>query len=609
MRFPQEFIERLRNHSALSQVIGKRIAVKRHGREFHACCPFHKEKTPSFTINDEKGFFHCFGCGAHGDAIGFIKDFEGVSYVEAVERLAGDFGIEVPKMSREAQEWEKKLHTIEDVVALAAQWFKEQLQTPAGEQARSYLNERGLNKETVEKFCIGYGGGSDLKAVLMKNGIIEARLIEAGLLAKTEDGTTYNRFRGRLIFPIRNARGKVVAFGGRLLPSAQSKNAAKYINSPETLLFKKGEMLFNYDIAARAARETDSIIVAEGYMDVIALHQAGFANAVAPLGTAVTESQLQLLWRVASEPVMCLDGDSAGLRAMQRAADLALPLLKPGFSLRFTTLPGGEDPDSLIRKAGAWAFTQALSSSRVMSQVLWDNAVALCGVKTAENKAMLEEHLMKTADAIANPIVKQHIRDYFKEQMFTLKQRKKGEKTPFPDAITAVLPAASHGDIRLQQLEEQVIGLVILHPDIIHHADIEEHFAHMDFSQLELDKLRSVVLEISSTAGSIDHASLSGALSERGFTEKVKTLLYSNSNVLRPRLRTDIVENTKFAMQAFESAYSAYTEKKLDLEIKEAARVFERDMSEQNQNRLFSLQKQRDELHRTHYAVASQEIG
>ena len=358
MRFPPEFLDRLRNHLPISEVIGKRVPIRRHGREFQALCPFHKEKSPSFTVNDEKGFFHCFGCAAHGDAIGFIMNFEGVTYPEAVERLAIEAGLPVPKMTREAEESERKRHTLEDAVALAARWFAEQLATPAGTEARDYLRDRGLSAETIEQFGVGFAPNlrEALKAALIRQGLPEAMLVEAGLLSVPDSGAPYDRFRGRLMFPIKNAQGKIVAFGGRILASAETNRTAKYLNSPETPLFKKGELLFAYDVAARLARDAGTIIVAEGYMDVIALHQAGFTHAVAPLGTAITEAQLRLLWRAASEPTLCLDGDAAGQRAMQRAAELALPLLKPGFGLKFAVLPAGEDPDSLIRKSGSAAL-------------------------------------------------------------------------------------------------------------------------------------------------------------------------------------------------------------------------------------------------------------
>ncbi|HEU5048340.1 MAG TPA: DNA primase [Rickettsiales bacterium] len=607
MRFPSEFIERLRHHTPLSQVIGKRMPVKRHGREFHGLCPFHKEKSPSFTVNDEKGFFHCFGCGAHGDAIGFIKDYEGISYIEAVERLAGEVGMQVPQMTREAKQQEQKRHSIEDTVALAAKWFVHQLSARGGEEARHYLADRALGAAMVEQFGLGYApaGREELKSALMKQGISEAMLIEAGLLAKADDGRTYDRFRGRLMFPIRNARGVIVAFGGRILPSQQSKHAAKYLNSPETPIFKKGEMLFAYDIASRAARETNTMIVAEGYMDVIALHQAGFTTAVAPLGTAVTEPQLRLLWRAVPEPIFCLDGDAAGARAMKRAAELAIPLLKPGHSLRLVSLTGGDDPDSLIKRAGPSAMRTLLAQSKVLSHFLWESAVTEIGTETPEKRAMLEQHLLKTADAVADTIVKQHLRDYFKGQMNVLKRPGKFAKAVLPPVKPGVLPDENDTEAHLGRLEEEIAGLMIQYPFLLHHPDIEEHFAHMDFTQPVLDKIRCAVLEIGSVAQGVEHAALCAALAERGFSEKVKTILQQN-NVVQAKLRGGAAESPEAAVRAFEMAYCAYSDKKLDNEIKEASGALERDSSEQNFNRLQALQKQRDELHRSRYVVTSE---
>lgn len=608
MRFPPEFIDRLRNHSPISQVIGKRIAIKRHGREFHALCPFHKEKTASFTINDEKGFFHCFGCGAHGDAIGFVKDYEGVSYVEAVERLAGEVGLPVPKMTREAEEQERKRHTIESTVALAAEWFVKQLATPAGREAREYLNGRGLTEDTIRQFGIGYApvGREVLKTEMIKQGITEEMLLEAGLLAKSDEDSTYDRFRGRLIFPIRNSRGIVVAFGGRILPSLQSPVLAKYLNSPETEIFKKGEMLFAYDIASKKAHDVGNVIVAEGYMDVIALHQAGFTTAVAPLGTAVTESQLRLLWRLAPDPIMCLDGDAAGRRAMMRAINLTLPLLKADTSLKFALLPPGEDPDSLIKKAGISAMKETLDNSRVLSFTIWDSAIRL-GHETAEQRAILEQNLMQFVDAIKDNIVKQHFRDYFRSQLFALKRGKKDEKSLIPNIPIRVLPDENNTTLRLTQLQEQALTLVVLHPEMVHHHDIEEHFAHMDLTQPLLDKLRSAILEITSAAQEVNCAQLCAGLAERGLSEKVKTLLDTHIPSLQIMLGAKITENPKLAMQTFKSIYSVYTDKiQLEHDIMEAKNVFERDMSEPNQERFFALLKRRNESPNP-YIVTSEE--
>lgn len=609
MRFSPEFIERLKHHLPISEVIGRRIPIKRHGREFQGLCPFHKEKSPSFTVNDEKSFFHCFGCGAHGDAIGFIKDFERVTYPEAVEKLAGEAGLELPKMTHGAQEAERKRHTLEDIVALAQQWFTEQLYAEGGKEAREYLRERGLKKSTADRFLLGYAPASrdGLKLALMKQGINESMLVEAGLLATPEEGSTYDRFRARLIFPIRNAQGKTVAFGGRILPSAPQTHAAKYLNSPETPLFRKGEMLFAYDIARRAAHEGDPLIVSEGYMDVIALHQAGFETAVAPLGTAITESQLALLWRVCPEPIICLDGDSAGIRAMMRAAELALPLLKAGTGLKFASMPAGEDPDSLLRKSGVGALKQSFAQARALSQVLWEQGLLQYGNESPEKRAALERHLLQTADRIADSIVRQHMRAYFRDRIFSLSTLKKKYKSALTVARPGVLPEANDDKSHLKALEEQIIGLVILHPDILHQAEIEEHFGHMDFTQPVLDKLRALTLEVSAGTQSVDMATLKAVLAAHGYGEKVETLLHSKNPAIASMSYSGAMENMRTASRAFEQVYSAYTMKKLEHEMHEAAFAFEQDMSEQNQDRLYALQKQIEEMSRNRYSIISDE--
>ena len=613
MRFPPEFIDRLRNHLAISEVVGKRVPIKRHGREFHALCPFHKEKSPSFTVNDDKGFFHCFGCGAHGDAIGFIKDFEGVSYPEAVERLAIEAGLPVPAMTREAEAFERKRHTLEDVVALASQWFVQQLQTQAGSEARQYIQNRALSDETVKRFGIGFAPNlrEGLKTALMKQNISEAMLIEAGLLAKTDEGVSYDRFRGRLMFPIRNYQGKTVAFGGRILPSTQTDKTAKYLNSPETPLFKKGEMLFAYDIAKQAAREKHNLIVAEGYMDVLALHQAGFTTAVAPLGTAITESQLKLLWRVVSEPILCLDGDAAGERAMWRAAELALPMLKPEVGLKFAFLSEGDDPDTLIRKKGAGGMNQILDQAKVLSQALRDHVLENFAAASPEKRSGMEQQIMQLAERISDPVVKRHYRDYFKNEIFTLQNtRKKGESwkkkgefaAPIREPIPA-LPSVNDDNSHIKGLESQFAALIILCPSIIHHADIEEQFGHMDFLQAELDKLRATALELTSRTESLGSLTLQTELSKRGHGETVENLLkLASRNLLK-----NMTDNVAQAAHAWSRTYENYTMTKLEHEKHEADYAFQSDMSQNNLDRLLALQKQIDDLHRARYAVTSDE--
>lgn len=610
MRYPNEFIERLRDALPISAVIGRRVTLRKHGREFQALCPFHKEKSPSFTVNDEKGFYHCFGCGAHGDTIGFIREFEGVNYPEAIERLASEAGVPLPKFTREAEAEEKKRLGLQDAVNVAAQWFTEQLATPAGKEARDYLATRGMSAEMIRTFGLGFAPNlrGALRQALTAQGFTETMLAEAGLIARTDDGSLYDRFRGRLMFPIKSAQGKVIAFGGRILPSAETANTAKYLNSPETPLFKKGENLFAYDIARRAGHEKDSLIIAEGYMDVIALHQAGFTHAVAPLGTAVTEGQLKLAWRVAREPILCLDGDKAGLAAAMRAARTALPLVRPDMGLRFAVLPAGEDPDSLIRKSGANAMQEALARAKVLSQVLWESALAHYGSATAEQRAALEQHLNETANLITDPGYKKHLQVFFRDSVFALSRPvRKAKVNAGPNVPLRTLPEADADAIHLIPIENQIITIILLHPALLRDAHTEEQFAHLDFSQSELDKLRANILEIVADSVSFDSESLCAAIAKRGLGEKVNSLLHSERAVLSLPLASQITLDGLAAARAFEGAYLAYTLKKVEQDMHEAAHQMEHAMTEDSYSRFIALKQQWESLHRSRYSVTHDE--
>ena len=407
MAFPDGFLEELRNRLPLSGVVSRSVRLLKRGREFTGLCPFHNEKSPSFTVNDDKGFFHCFGCGAHGDVIGFAMRNRGLSFPEAVEQLAAEAGLEVPRMRQEDRERASQVATLEKAVEEAAKWFEAQLKANTGNEARAYIQKRGLKPETVDRFRLGYAPQSRtaLKEAMLARGIPEPLLIESGLLIKPEDGgASYDRFRHRVMFPIGDRRGRIIAFGGRALdPDAP----AKYLNSPETPLFHKGRNLYNHAIAREAARESGTVIVVEGYMDVIALAQAGFDHTVAPLGTALTEEQLQLLWRMTPEPILCFDGDAAGQRAAYRAADRALPLLEPGRSLRFALLSGGKDPDDFVREFGRASFEEVLSKATNLAEMIWQRAISSHSLDTPEKRAIVVRELKDLTKAIQDPIVRQ----------------------------------------------------------------------------------------------------------------------------------------------------------------------------------------------------------
>ena len=392
MTFPPHFLDELRARVPLEGVIGKRVRLVRRGRELLGLCPFHNEKTPSFTVNEEKGFFHCFGCGAHGDVIGFVMRDEGLAFPEAVERLAGDAGLALPARDPRAEAREKQRLSLFGVVEEAAKWFEAELAGQRGAEARRYLDARGVDEETRAQFRLGYAPDSRtaLRTALEKHEITEAMMQEAGLVIAPDDGRTpYDRFRGRVIFPICDRRGRVVAFGGRALGDAQPK----YLNSPETPLFAKGSLLYGQHLAAPAARKAGQVIAVEGYMDVIALHQAGIAQAVAPLGTALTENQLEGLWRLADDPVLCFDGDEAGARAAARAVERALPQLNAKRSLRFATLPAGQDPDTMVRDRGRQAMAEIVDSAIPLSDQLWRMAASGRALDTPEARARVNKQL------------------------------------------------------------------------------------------------------------------------------------------------------------------------------------------------------------------------
>lgn len=405
MALSPQWLDELRARVTLSGVISRTTRLTKAGREFKACCPFHNEKSPSFTVNDEKGFYHCFGCGAHGDVIRWMTDQRGLAFMDAIKELASEAGMEVPAPDPRAAEAAHKRDTLHDVMQAAQDWFVESLHGPGGTAARAYLDKRGITAHAAAQFGFGYApeDRQAMKAALAR--FPEDMLIEAGLRIQVEDRDPYDRFRGRLMLPIRDARGRVIAFGGRILDSA-NKDAPKYLNSPDTPLFDKGRTLYNLHNAAPAARQSGRLIVVEGYMDVVALAAAGITECVAPMGTALTEQQLELLWRQVESPVLCFDGDAAGQRAAMRAIGRALPMLKPAHSLRIATLPSGLDPDDLVKRDGAKAMEALIEGARSLVDTLWLAERDAMPLATPEDKAGLKARLLTHIEAIAEPDIK-----------------------------------------------------------------------------------------------------------------------------------------------------------------------------------------------------------
>jgi DNA primase len=411
MRFPPQFLDDIRARLPLSDVVGRRVKLKKSGREWKGLSPFNREKTPSFFVNDQKGSWFDFSAGKNGDIFGFVMETEGLSFPEAVERLAGMAGLPMPVASPDAEVRQEKRKTLYDIMELAAKFFEAALAARAGAHARGYLADRGLEPATQLQFRLGYAPAERfaLKEHLGAHGISVDDMVEAGLLVTADDiPLPCDRFRDRVMFPITDLRGRVVAFGGRAL---QPDASAKYLNSPETPLFRKGATLYNLAGARAAAHQGAPVVVAEGYIDVIALVTAGYPGAVAPLGTALTEDQLALLWKMTDEPVLCFDGDQAGRRAAYRVIDIALERLSPGKSLRFAVLPPGQDPDDLARSGGAEALAEVLASARPLSDMLWGRETEAGSFDTPERRAALEARLATTLQSIGDETVRKYYRD------------------------------------------------------------------------------------------------------------------------------------------------------------------------------------------------------
>jgi DNA primase len=417
MRFTSQFLDELRARLPVSEVVGRRVKLKKAGREFKGLSPFQQEKSPSFTVNDQKGFYHDFSSGKHGDIISFLMETEGVGFTEAVERLASMAGMALPAATPDAARHEQRRKTLHDVMELAAKFFADTLASRNGAKARGYLGDRAITPQTQLQFRLGYAPPDRfaLKEHLGAQGISTEDMVEAGLLVGGDDiPVPYDRFRDRVMFPITDARGRVIAFGGRAL---EKDVPAKYLNSPETPLFHKGDNLYNLSTARQATHNGAPLIVVEGYVDVIAMVTAGFAGAVAPLGTALTENQLALLWKMADEPILCFDGDRAGQKAAYRAADLALPALLPGKSLRFALLPEGQDPDDLARSGGRVAIEEVISAARSLSDMLWSREIEGGSFVTPERRAALEARIGELSNGIRDEVVRRYYRQDLAERL------------------------------------------------------------------------------------------------------------------------------------------------------------------------------------------------
>jgi DNA primase len=538
MSLTPAFLDELRARTSLSALIAKTTKLTKAGREHKGCCPFHNEKTPSFYVNDDKGFYHCFGCSAHGDAIRWMTDQRGLPFMDAVKELAQAAGMEVPAADKRSAERAEKANSLHDVMTAAADWFRQQLDGIEGAPARELLERRGIADATRRTFGFGFAPDArgKLRTALKQFG--DAMLIEAGLLISVEGKEPYDRFRGRLMIPIRDQRGRVIAFGGRIIGDGEPK----YLNSPDTPLFDKGRTLYNVDRALPAARKSDRVFVVEGYMDAIALAQAGIGEVVAPLGTALTEHQLERLWRIADVPTLCFDGDNAGQKAAIRAAHRAMPMLAPGRSLKFVTLPEGQDPDDLIRAKGAGAFEALVREATPLVDRLWTHELAAESMTTPEERAGFRGRFTELAKAIGDPVVRSEYQAEFRrrydEQFATPARRPFEARQPFvprkPGQKWAPPPAPVTEDAKAfraagidRVLAKAVLAGLIRHPiEIARHVEV---LGSLRMADGALGRLFEAVVDVALEDRALDSGRLVTILANSGFETVARDLLRADT--------------------------------------------------------------------------------
>ncbi len=475
----KEFLEYLKSRISIVDVISARVRLRKIGNVWRALCPFHKEKTGSFNVDESKGLYHCFGCGAGGDAIKFVMEYEKVSFMEAVESIANQYGIAIPKKEEKIEKDPRE--RLFEIMDYSKNYFMDLLNSKKDSTARDYLNLRKIHKDQIERFQLGFApNNSDLLNQLKKKGFSDEELIRTGIFIRSNyRNEMINRYKGRLIFPIIDFRNRCVGFGGRILEKSEK---AKYINSPETEIYKKSEQLYGYNLASKG--ESRQIIISEGYLDVISLHQAGFDGAVAPLGTAISSSQIYMCWKICNTPIIALDGDAAGTKASYRWIDRILVHLEPGKSFNFATLPQGSDPDLLVYNNQISAITEAVKNAVPLSQWLWDGGFSLYPSETPEQKAELVEMIIKKVETIKNVSIKNfYVQDIKKRQRFLYKSKKRVIKKEN-------LQSASSAK---EKIEKILVVTLINHPYII--GRVMEDFVKLEFEDTEMRVLKERILE------------------------------------------------------------------------------------------------------------------
>jgi DNA primase len=552
MTIPPRFLDEIRTRLTLSSIISKKVKLTRAGREFKGCCPFHREKTPSFYVNDDKQFYHCFGCGAHGDAVGFVMQDGNLSFIDAVESLAAEAGLQMPRPDPQDVQKAEKTRDLHALLDAAAKWMEEQLYK--NKDVLEYLTGRGLRKETLAAFRVGFAP-SDRQAMrtfLKLKNFDDAMMAEAGLVKKNDKGETYAFFRERVMFPVMDRRGRVIAFSGRILPDhlrppdRGDYKPGKYINSPEGPLFDKGRTLYSEALARQAARDHKPIIVVEGQMDVIASAQAGFSGAVAPMGTALTEEQIVRTWSmIVSEekvPLLCFDGDNAGRKAAARACERILPLLKPNQSVRFAFMPDGEDPDSLIKANGTGAFQKVLDGAISLFDFLWQSATTGKDFSIPEVRAGTVKVLNGEISKIADRDVQKHYQALMQERIAETFFKRRGPGDFRKDKPSSHKPRATgFRDTHIRVL----LASLVNHPHIF--ADVEEALGRLEFQNETYEKFRDALISTLSSDSGLDREALKLHLNASGYEKVMDDILseslYVHAGFAAPKAEPDSVSS------------------------------------------------------------------
>ena len=564
MAFPPGFLDEIKTRIALNGLVGRRVQLKQRGRgDWWGLSPFVAEKTPSFHVMEDKGYFHCFSSGEHGDHFTWLMKTEGLAFPEAVERLAGEAGLEMPERTPEQKAAAAKRDTLGDAMTAAAAFYQKTLQMPVGRAALDYVRQRGLDAAAIETFGLGYApdAGDDLIRALSGEGVSERSMLEAGLLREGRQGQKpYPLFRDRLMFPIRDPRGRVIAFGGRFMGDAKAVGVGKYINSPDTALFDKSRTLYNLHAARQAAFEGQPLLVAEGYMDVIALAEYGFAASVAPLGTAITEDQIRMLWRLSEEPVLCLDGDEAGRRAALRAANRILPLLTPGKSVRFVFLPAGEDPDTLLRGRGTAAMTALIDAAEPLDLVLWRSESMGQKIDTPERRAALEDRLKKLAGGIEDETVRRQYLRAFADRAWEAFRAQRGQgpgRSGGRGAAGRTPPGRGRASManRLKTLssrqerfrQEILVSCFLAHPALL--DEFAEDMLTVTLDQ-DLDKLLRELQNLFSSGANLDSEAVNHHFDSGGGGALVRTLRDPKIlQAMRPGRGADDLEGARHTVE------------------------------------------------------------